>query len=942
MVLTIRGQVQKTHRMNNFENGSSVDPSLSFDSAQTTGLFLANVDTGSMGLASNGVSALEITSNALLPAGTETYDLGSDERRFGSLYLSGNTLHLGNVVLKDEDGSLSTTAQLIGDGSGLSNLVAANINGLSDALDIIQASSVDANVANITGTVTAGSFIGDGSQLTGLSSPPGISNIQITDSSWAPIEDTALTSNVAGYLAVNGTNFAPGSIVQIDGKNSTATSYISASLLQVQTQAKASGTYTVTVIRSGDGATASLPSGVTYSEGVTWVTGSQLGSVDEAISFSIPIQASSDSQITYANIDSLPPQTSLDPVTGNLAGNITSVGSSTLYSFDVEAQDAESQTSVRNFILQLIVLLLNATQTTNSSWAPLTQTALDSNVSTAYWTIDGQGMSLVTDVLVEGTSATSFTVISDTLLRVHGPAKPRGTYDVSIVTPSLTKVFANAVVYSDVPVWVTPADLGNVDVGVAFSIPIQATSDSTVSYSNVTALPPSTTLNPASGGAVLLEGNVTDISNDTTYSFDVLATDQEIQTDVRTFLLTVLSEVFGSFVVAADDLWFIVTDKNTVISIGQNPYGANGNGDGTNGDFITDSGSLSGKTVSYISCGGNAGYTVTHLVATDGTLHATGYGANYQFGDGTIANVSIPKQISIGKTVVSVSSGYEHSCLVTSDGMLYGTGKNTYYQLGQNTTATYGSWTRINTGTLANRGIKSVACGGWSTMVIDQYDLVHVMGYGDFGNLGNYQSFPSGYWGIETVRTPYIIPKYTAGSFKVNDTARSVACGERFSVVVRTDGTVHSTGYNTYGQLGDGTYNNSNGIFVQVGGALAGKNVTEVSINNSLGTMDHAHVLTADGKVYGWGKNYFACLGIGSTGGNYPGTNYTSPVLLGGSLTGKQVVSLSSGTYTGLAITSDGLVHGWGVTFYTGERVELLVPTVIGLKPGEPPGFVEG
>ena len=835
------------------------------------------------------------SSTHIIPQGNMVYDLGSADRVWRDLYLSGSTIHLGNATIHESDG----------------NVVISKLN-------------------------VSGSVIADG-----LTPDLIITGIEITNATWDPIDDTAISSS-GGFFVLEGIGFAPGCLVKIAGTNVSATSYVDANHLRIQTGARTPGTYDVSIIR-GDTQTATLPSAIHISESVTWITSGNLGTVSENQSFSIPLQATSDSQVTYS-ANTLPPETSLNQTTGLLEGNITSVGTSTLFSFDVAAVDAELQDSVRTFLLQLVVLLLYSTQYTDASWNVLTQTALDSNAANVYWTIDGVGMNEATGVLVDGTPVTSFTAVDDSTLRVTGPQKPRGTYDVTVQTAvGTSKVLANAMFFSDVPTWETDAQLGNVNEGVGFSIPILANSDSNVSYSNVTPLPSSTTLNSSTG---LIEGNVTGISNDTTIQFDVAATDAEIQSNTRTFLLTVLSEVFGSFVVASDSIWIIVTDKNTIISLGSNQYGANGNGDGTNGDFITDSGSLSGKTVSYVSCGGNRALTVTHFVATDGTLHATGYGANYQFGDGTIANVSIPKQISIGKTVVSVSSGYEHSCLVTSDGMLYGTGKNTYYQLGQNTTATYGSWVRMNTGTLADfggRGIKSVACGGWSTMVIDEYDLVHVMGYGWWGNLGTFQNFPSGSWGIEQlVRTPYIIPKYTAGSFKVNDTARSVACGEQFSVVVRTDGTVHSTGSNTHGQLGDGTYNNSNGIFVQVGGALAGKNVTHVSINNTSYSMAHVHVLTADGKVYGWGKNYNACLGVGSTGGNNPGVNYPSPVLLGGSLTGKQVVSLSSGTYSGMAITSDGLVHGWGVRYYTGERVELLVPTVIGLKPGEPPGFVEG
>jgi len=137
------------------ENGSASEPMLSFNHATTTGVYL---ETGNLGISANGTGVLTVTPTALVPQSNSVYDLGSSTNSFGSLYLSGNTLYLGNVVLKDEDGALSTSAQLVGDGSGLSNIVAGNITGLTDALDVIQASSVDANVANV-GNISIGNVV---------------------------------------------------------------------------------------------------------------------------------------------------------------------------------------------------------------------------------------------------------------------------------------------------------------------------------------------------------------------------------------------------------------------------------------------------------------------------------------------------------------------------------------------------------------------------------------------------------------------------------------------------------------------------------------------------------------------------------------------------------------------------------------------------------------
>ena len=51
---------------------------------------------------------LEVSSS-IIPNETETYDLGSNEKRFKDLYLSGNTIKLGSLELKDENRSFEVS-----------------------------------------------------------------------------------------------------------------------------------------------------------------------------------------------------------------------------------------------------------------------------------------------------------------------------------------------------------------------------------------------------------------------------------------------------------------------------------------------------------------------------------------------------------------------------------------------------------------------------------------------------------------------------------------------------------------------------------------------------------------------------------------------------------------------------------------------------------------
>jgi hypothetical protein len=51
-------------------------------------------------------SVLENITSSVIPVSNEDYDLGSFDRRWRDLYLSGNSIYLGNMVMKEEGGAL--------------------------------------------------------------------------------------------------------------------------------------------------------------------------------------------------------------------------------------------------------------------------------------------------------------------------------------------------------------------------------------------------------------------------------------------------------------------------------------------------------------------------------------------------------------------------------------------------------------------------------------------------------------------------------------------------------------------------------------------------------------------------------------------------------------------------------------------------------------------
>ena len=219
----------------------------------------------------------------------------------------------------------------------------------------VEKANVSSSGFSVNGTVSASTFVGNGSQLTGLATPMTISNVQITSNTWTVLDDLAVSTD-GGYCLVNGDGFGPGSLVSAGSDFASSTSFVSSAQLKAQLPAKTSGSYTVTVTR-GDTVTASLPFGITYSSFPAWSTSTDLGSVMQNTSFTRVLAAPSDSTVIYANTSALPPQTTLTS-NGTLSGNITSITDDTTYTFGVKATDLEFQDVPRTFSLQYFLAFI--------------------------------------------------------------------------------------------------------------------------------------------------------------------------------------------------------------------------------------------------------------------------------------------------------------------------------------------------------------------------------------------------------------------------------------------------------------------------------------------------------------------------------------------------------------------------------------------------------
>ena len=297
------GSVSATTLIGNLDAGYLTSGTI--DSARIAGDYsVANLTI--TGNANIGGTTMIQPSGHIIPAANLVYDLGSSTNVWRDIYLSGSTIHLGNATISETAG----------------NVVISKLN--------------------VSGSLTAD----------GLQADLSISNVQICDSSWTPVDDTHVGLS-EGYILVNGAGYAPGMLVQIGGTNATATSYVNSTQLRVQTPAKSTGTYDVTVIR-GDTKTATIASAISYSQAVVFTTASTLGSTYQYLPLTETITATSDSNVLYSNITNLPVQTTLDANSGLLEANIGVSGGNveTLFSFDLKAEDEELQDAIQTFLLQ--------------------------------------------------------------------------------------------------------------------------------------------------------------------------------------------------------------------------------------------------------------------------------------------------------------------------------------------------------------------------------------------------------------------------------------------------------------------------------------------------------------------------------------------------------------------------------------------------------------
>jgi alpha-tubulin suppressor-like RCC1 family protein len=156
-------------------------------------------------------------------------------------------------------------------------------------------------------------------------------------------------------------------------------------------------------------------------------------------------------------------------------------------------------------------------------------------------------------------------------------------------------------------------------------------------------------------------------------------------------------------------------------------------------------------------------------------------------------------------------------------------------------------------------------------------------------------------WGSTIATSPENIAPRPALATK---TITALKAGSSHQIVLSADGKVFGWGSNNQGQLGN-TLTTASTIPVSLkdDAALAGKMIAAIA-----SATNHNLALTTTGEVFSWGNNTSGKLGDGST------TNRTQPVAVvaSGALAGKTISAIAAGDEHSLALTAEGKVFAWG------------------------------
>lgn len=319
-----------------------------------------------------------------------------------------------------------------------------------------------------------------------------------------------------------------------------------------------------------------------------------------------------------------------------------------------------------------------------------------------------------------------------------------------------------------------------------------------------------------------------------------------------------------------------------------------------------------------------AGGYHTCAVATGGGVTCWGRGSKGQLGNNATSDSHVPVGVTgLQSGVVAVSANSYHTCALTTAGGVVCWGENTWGQLGNGSKTN--SLVPVPVTGLSS-GVVAISAGDRHTCALTSAGGVKCWGYNANGQLGNNSM-------IDTT-VPLDVSGLISGVIAI------VAAGGH-SCAVTSAGAVKCWGWNSTGQLGNGSATDSP---IPVAVTALPSNVVAIT-----GGYGHTCAMTSGGTVTCWGRNDYGqvsnvgalggvsfsavsttslhtcgltaigggvCWGYGQSGelGNNAATSSSIPVNVTG--LGSGLAAISAGGSHSCAITSSGGIACWGYNIY--------------------------
>jgi alpha-tubulin suppressor-like RCC1 family protein len=278
----------------------------------------------------------------------------------------------------------------------------------------------------------------------------------------------------------------------------------------------------------------------------------------------------------------------------------------------------------------------------------------------------------------------------------------------------------------------------------------------------------------------------------------------------------------------------------------------------------------------------SSGINQTAAVKTDGTLWVWGNGVNGRLGNGIITgNRSTPVTTFAGGTNwKQVSSGNDHTAAVKTDGTLWTWGFGGSGKLGNLVAVGLSVSTPVTT-FAGGTNWKQVSSGNDHTVALRD-DGVNKQLY---------------VWGNTNLLAVNILndnePKTT---FTGGTNWKQVSSGNQHTVAVKTDGTLWTWGYGSFGRLGNADTTSRSTPVTTFTGGTDWRQVGSGSL--------HTSAIKTDGTLWTWGNGNSGRLGNAVT------TNVSTPVTtFAGGTNWKQI---NVGPGHNAAIKTDGTLWTWG------------------------------